>query len=58
MGSTKVDWERLEIVIEPAGEPNPQNPYAQMDQAQRDQALGELARRVLLGQANDTSGSI
>ena len=54
MGSTKVDWERLEIVIEPAGEPNPHNPYAQMDQAHRDQALRELARTILLRNVNGT----
>jgi|SaaInlStandDraft_7_1057024.scaffolds.fasta_scaffold720674_1 hypothetical protein len=57
MGSTKIDWERIEIVIEPTGEPNPQNPYAQMDQAHRDQALGELARTVLLRKVSENSGS-
>ena len=48
MGHRKLDWEAVEIVIEAAGDPNPQNPYAELDQAHRDEALRELARRVLL----------
>ena len=55
MGLTKPDWEELEIVIEPPGEPNPNNPYADMDQAHRDQALRELARSLLLRKAQDAS---
>ncbi len=51
----RIDWETIEIVIELAGDPNPQNPYAEADQAHRDQALRELARTVLLRQVNDTS---
>ena len=54
MGVTKPDWEE-EIVIEPAGEPNSNNPYADMDQAHRDQALRELARSLLLRKAQDAS---
>ena len=58
MGSSKkIDWERIEVVIEVADEPNPRNPYADMDQAHRDQALRELARRVLFRKAKDTSTS-
>ena len=55
MGLTKSDWEDMEIVIEPVGDPNPNNPYAEMDQAHRDQALRELARALLLRKANDAS---
>ena len=51
----KIDWETIDIVIEVADDPNPQNPYAEADQAHRDQALRELARTVLLRQVNDTS---
>ena len=56
MGSSrKTDWESIEIVIEPAGDPNPNNPYAEMDEPQRSQALRELASTVLLRKASDTS---
>ena len=45
MGSSKkIDWETIELVIEIADHPNPRNPYANMDQAHRDQAFRELAR--------------
>ena len=57
MGQKKTDWEGVEIVIEPAGDPNPRNPYAETDQAQRDQALRELARAVLLRKVNDATAS-
>ena len=57
MGAGKLDWEAVEIVIEPAGDPNSRNPYVEMDQVHRDQALGELARRVLLRKADDASVS-
>ena len=55
MGSKKIDWERVEIVIEPAGDPNPKNPYAEVDEPHRSQALRELARTVLLRNVNDVS---
>ena len=53
MGRKKIDWESLEIVIEPAGEPNPNNPFADLDQAHRDQALRDVARTVLLRIVDD-----
>ena len=52
-----VDWERIPVVIEPLVAPNPRNPYAQVDQAQRQQALRELARAVLLRTVNDAAAS-
>ena len=55
MRSKKIDWDRIDIVIEAADEPNPNNPYAGMDQSHRDQALRELARTVLLRKMNDES---
>ena len=57
MGRKKIDWESLEIVIEPVGDPNPKNPYAEMDRAQRDQALRELARKILWRKVNGVSTS-
>ena len=58
MGSKKIDWERVEIVIEPASDPNRNNPYAEMDEAHRDQALRELARTVMLRKAEVNDASI
>ena len=57
MGSRKPDWEKIEIVTEFGGEPNPKNPYAEMDRALRDQALRELARRILWRKVNGVSTS-
>ena len=55
MGSKKIDWDRVEIVTEPAGDPNPKNPYAEVDEPHRRQALRELARTVLLRKADVSS---
>ena len=52
-----VDWERIAVVIDSPVEANRRNPYAQVDQAQRDQALRELARAVLLRKVNDAAAS-
>ena len=53
----KIDWDRIDVVIEVADEPNPNNPYVEVDQAHRDQALRELARTVLLRKVNGASTS-
>ena len=57
MESKKPDWERIQIVIDRTIEANPHNPYAELDQAHRDEALRELARAVLLRKANNASAS-
>ncbi len=62
MGSKrKTDWQSIRIVIEVADQVNPRNPYADMNQACRNQVFRELARRVLLrkaeGNANDINNS-
>ena len=53
----RVDWERIEVVIDSPVEANPRNPHAQVDQARRDQALRELARAVLLRKVNTIAAS-
>ncbi len=53
----KIDWETIEVVIEAAQDPNPRNPYAEDDRAHRDQALRELARKMLLRKVKDDSAS-
>ncbi len=53
----KIDWDSIEIVIEAADDANPSNPYADLDQAHRDQAFGELARTMLLRKVKDESAS-
>ena len=57
MGSRKPDWEKIAVVMEYDGAPNPKNPYAEMDRAHRDQALRELARRILMRKVNGVSTS-
>ena len=57
MGSRKIDWDKVETVIEPACDPNPNNPYAELDPAHRDRVLRQIARSVLLRKVNDASAS-
>ena len=52
---TPIDWAKIAVVIDPPDVANPGNPYAEVDQPQRDQAFRELARRVLLRRVNDPS---
>ena len=44
----QVDWASIRVVIDDESEPNPDNPYAMVSQAHRDQTLREIARRVLM----------
>ncbi len=43
-----IDWESIPVVIEDDCEPNPQNPFSTVTAEQRDEALRELARTILL----------
>ena len=44
---TKIDWQSMPIVIDQA-DPNPLNPYAAVSPEEREQALSDVARRILL----------
>jgi len=43
----KVDWEKIEIVVIPAGEPNPQNPYAELKSEERRKRVMEIYGKVI-----------
>lgn len=50
--TTKIDWDRLELEIRTDDEPNPQNPTSSLTPEQREQAVRELARRILFRAAD------
>jgi hypothetical protein len=43
----KVEWEKIEIVMVPMGEPNPQNPYAMLKPEERRKMVLEICGRVV-----------
>ena len=55
--SRKIDWNAVKIVIESRHEVNPKNPYASAGLADREQAMRELARTVLLRKVKTSSAS-
>ena len=44
----KIDWDSIPIVIDSDTEPNASNPYASCTPEERERALAEVARRILL----------
>jgi hypothetical protein len=43
----KIEWEKIEIVVVPVGEPNPQNPYATLKPEERRKMVLEICGRVV-----------
>jgi hypothetical protein len=43
-----IDWDAIPIMIDSDTEPNASNPYASCTQEERERALAEVARRILL----------
>jgi hypothetical protein len=55
--SSRVDPTTVRIVVETTPEPNLRNPYTQMTQEQRDDAMRDLIRRIKLRQVGDEANS-
>ena len=47
----KIDWDQIPVVIDVSTEPNPRNPHASSSRKDRDRAMRDLARRILLRKA-------
>ena len=47
-GKRKIDWDQIPVVVDNSPEPNPRNPHASSSPKDRDKAMGDLARRILL----------
>ena len=44
----KIDWDQLPVVVDNSPEPNPRNPHASSSPRDRDKAMRDLARAILL----------
>ena len=51
MSSTgKIDWDQIPVVVDVHTEPNPRNPHASSSPKDREKAMRDLARAILLRQ--------
>ena len=49
MSSTrKIAWDQIPVVVDNSPEPNPRNPHASSSPSDRDKAMRDLARAILL----------
>ena len=49
MSSTrKIAWDQIPVVVDNSPEPNPRNPHASSSPKDRDKAMRDLARAILL----------
>ena len=48
MSKSKIDWDQIPVVIDESPEPNPRNPHASSTPAERQRAMRNLARTILL----------
>ena len=48
MPKSKIDWDQIPVVIDESPEPNPRNPHALSTPADRQRAMRNLARTILL----------
>ena len=47
----KIDWDQIPVVIDDSAEANPQNPHASSSPKDRERAMRDLARTILLRKA-------
>ena len=52
----KIDWENIEIIVVPAKEPNPQNPYTQLSPQARQRQIKALCEKIVFRKALEPNG--